>query len=79
MPGVERMLGNFINTLPMRVSLVGKDVDALLREVDETLARLVELEFAPLSVAQRCTDLDGDAPLFTAVFNFRHFEPGPNG
>ncbi|MFJ9773642.1 amino acid adenylation domain-containing protein [Kitasatospora sp. NPDC101157] len=74
-PGVERMLGNFINTLPMRVGLAGRSVRTLIDDVDRVLKELVALEQSPLSVAQRCSGLEGDAPLFSAVVNFRHFEP----
>ncbi|WP_406725048.1 amino acid adenylation domain-containing protein [Streptomyces sp. GD-15H] len=75
-PGVERMLGNFINTLPLRVRLDGRTVRELIDEVDVALRDLVLREHTPLGLAQRCSGLDGDAPLFSAVANFRHFEPG---
>ncbi|GAA5703539.1 non-ribosomal peptide synthetase [Streptomyces avermitilis] len=75
-PGVERMLGNFINTLPMRTRLAGRTVRELITDVDTALKDLITHEQSPLSLAQRCSDLDGDAPLFSAVVNVRHFEPG---
>ncbi|MGV9907342.1 amino acid adenylation domain-containing protein [Streptomyces sp. NPDC003388] len=75
-PGVERMLGNFINTLPLRVRLAGRTVRELIGEVDVALRGLVAREHTPLGLAQRCSGMDGDAPLFSAVANFRHFEPG---
>ncbi|MEU1463182.1 amino acid adenylation domain-containing protein [Streptomyces sp. NPDC005727] len=75
-PGVERMLGNFINTLPLRVRLAGRTVRELIDDVDLALRGLVVREHTPLGLAQRCSGMDGDAPLFSAVANFRHFEPG---
>ncbi|MFH8350598.1 condensation domain-containing protein, partial [Streptomyces sp. NPDC018045] len=75
-PGVERMLGNFINTLPLRVSLAGRTVRELIAEVDTGLKDLIAREQSPLSLAQRCSGLDADTPLFSAVINVRHFEPG---
>ncbi|MFB8047823.1 amino acid adenylation domain-containing protein [Streptomyces rubiginosohelvolus] len=74
-PGVERMLGNFINTLPLRVRLADKTVRGLIEEVDGGLQGLIAREQSPLSLAQRCSGLEGDTPLFSSVINFRHFEP----
>jgi non-ribosomal peptide synthetase component F/aryl carrier-like protein len=73
-PGVERMLGNFINTLPLRTRLAGRTVRELIADVDTGLRELIAREQSPLSLVQRCSGLDGDAPLFSAVVNFRHFE-----
>ncbi|MFD8449198.1 amino acid adenylation domain-containing protein [Streptomyces coelicoflavus] len=75
-PGVERMLGNFINTLPLRTRLAGRTVRELVADVDTGLRELIAREQSPLSLVQRCSGLDGDAPLFSAVVNFRHFEAG---
>ncbi|WIM94380.1 amino acid adenylation domain-containing protein [Actinoplanes oblitus] len=74
-PGVDRMLGNFINTLPLRVRLAGRTVRELIADVDTGLKELIAREQSSLSVAQRATGLDSDAPLFSAAVNFRHFEP----
>ncbi|WP_031095154.1 non-ribosomal peptide synthetase [Streptomyces sp. NRRL S-15] len=72
--GVERMLGNFINTLPLRTRLADRTVRELIADVDTGLRELIAREQSPLSLVQRCSGLDGDAPLFSAVVNFRHFE-----
>ncbi|MFJ4187802.1 amino acid adenylation domain-containing protein [Kitasatospora sp. NPDC089509] len=76
-PGVERMLGNFINTLPLRVRLADRSVRELVDEVAAGLRELILREQSSLSLAQRCSGLDMDTPLFSAAINFRHFEPGP--
>ncbi|GGU44245.1 non-ribosomal peptide synthetase [Streptomyces coeruleorubidus] len=73
-PGVERMLGNFINTLPLRTRLAGRTVRELIADVDTGLRELIAREQSPLGLVQRCSGLDGDAPLFSAVVNYRHFE-----
>ncbi len=75
-PGVERMLGNFINTLPLRVRLAGTTVHELIARITTGLQELVAREQSPLSLAQRSSGLEGDTPLFSSVINFRHFEPG---
>ncbi|MCI0997915.1 non-ribosomal peptide synthetase, partial [Pseudomonas corrugata] len=67
----ERALGMFINTLPLRI-----DLDAPLHTaLRQTHARLIELlahEHAPLALAQRCSALPAQTPLFSALLNFRH-------
>ncbi|MEU1456313.1 amino acid adenylation domain-containing protein [Streptomyces avermitilis] len=73
-PGVERMLGNFINTLPLRVRLADRTVRELVDEVASGLRELIVREQSSLSLAQRCSGLDSDTPLFSAAINFRHFE-----
>ncbi|MFD9482606.1 amino acid adenylation domain-containing protein [Streptomyces sp. NPDC059991] len=75
-PGVERMLGNFINTLPLRVRLAGRTVGELVAEVDSALKELITYEQSSLIAAQRCSGVEGDVPLFSSMINFRHFEPG---
>ncbi|MFG3134321.1 amino acid adenylation domain-containing protein [Streptomyces tendae] len=74
-PGVERMIGNFINTLPLRVRLEGRTVRELIADIDTGLKELIAREQSSLSVAQRGTGLDSDTPLFSAAVNFRHLEP----
>ncbi|MFK4467820.1 amino acid adenylation domain-containing protein [Bacillus sp. RC252] len=72
--GTERMLGNFINTLPMRVQLFNKSVRELLQETDVALRELIRYEQASLSLAQSCSGIDSNIPLFSALMNFRHMD-----
>ncbi|MFB7089600.1 amino acid adenylation domain-containing protein [Streptomyces sp. NPDC056296] len=74
-PGVERMLGNFINTLPLRVRLADRTVKDLVSAVDASLKELIAYEQSALTLAQRSSGLDGDATLFSSMINFRYFEP----
>jgi amino acid adenylation domain-containing protein len=70
--GAQRVLGMFINTLPLRLRL--KDVTAkeLVEQVQRELVELLGHEQASLAVAQRCSAIPGSAPLFTALLNYRH-------
>ncbi|WP_139488131.1 non-ribosomal peptide synthetase [Brevibacillus dissolubilis] len=69
--GGERMLGNVINTLPLRVNLTNKSVKQILHDTDRALRELIGYEQASLSLAQSCSGLDSDIPLFNAMINFR--------
>jgi amino acid adenylation domain-containing protein len=74
-PGVERMLGNFINTLPLRVRLRDRSVKDLVFEVDAGLKGLIRHEQSALTLAQGCSGLDSEAALFSSLINYRYVEP----
>jgi amino acid adenylation domain-containing protein len=68
----DRVLGMFINTLPVRVQLTGLGVADALKQTHQLLAQLLRHEHAPLALAQRCSAVGPLAPLFTALLNYRH-------
>jgi amino acid adenylation domain-containing protein len=68
----RRMVGTFINTLPLRLRLEGHSAVQLVQQVRHELAELLRHETAPLTLAQRCSAVPGAAPLFNAIFNYRH-------
>ncbi|MDC8016187.1 non-ribosomal peptide synthetase [Tahibacter soli] len=70
--GADRVLGMFINTLPVRIDLADLDLDAALSETWRRLGDLVAHEQAPLALAQRCSGVAAPLPLFTTLFNYRH-------
>ena len=76
--GADRALGIFINTLPIRVLLGDVPVREGIRQTQETLAQLMRHEHASLALAQRCSALPGDVPLFSALLNYRHSAAEPN-
>lgn len=72
--GVERMLGNFINTLPLHIVVRAQSALELVKNTDRQLKELIQFEQASLVLAQSCSGLDGEQTLFTSMINFRHFE-----
>ncbi|MDR0212195.1 MAG: amino acid adenylation domain-containing protein [Pseudomonas putida] len=70
--GVERALGVFINTLPLRIDLGSLPVREALLDANRRLVGLLAHEHAQLALAQRCSALPAGAPLFSALLNYRH-------
>jgi len=73
--GVDRVLGLFINTLPVRIRVEGRGVQESVRETHRLLAQLLRHEHAPLALAQRCSAVAAPSPLFSAILNYRHGAP----
>ena len=73
--GADRVLGMFINTLPVRLKIGDESVADGVRRTHARLAEVVRHEHAPLVLAQRCSAVPAPAPLFTALLNYRH-SPG---
>lgn len=70
--GADRVLGVFINTLPIRISLADASVKEIVRETYQRLTELLIHEQASLALAQRCSGVDASMPLFTTLLNYRH-------
>jgi amino acid adenylation domain-containing protein/non-ribosomal peptide synthase protein (TIGR01720 family) len=75
-----RVLGPFINTLPMRVCIGEEGARASMRRTHALLVDLLRHEHAPLTLAQSCSAVPAPMPLFTALLNYRHsgFQPAMN-
>ncbi|MBP0943701.1 non-ribosomal peptide synthetase, partial [Pseudomonas alliivorans] len=70
--GVERALGVFINTLPLRIELGSQSVRNAVLDTHRRLTGLLTHEHAQLALAQRCSALPAGAPLFNTLLNYRH-------
>ncbi|WP_445323298.1 amino acid adenylation domain-containing protein, partial [Photorhabdus sp. S14-60] len=70
--GGDSSMGLFINTLPLRLDMDDTPVQESVRAAHSRLAGLLEHEHASLALAQRCSGIPGEAPLFSALLNYRH-------
>ncbi|MFK7699164.1 non-ribosomal peptide synthetase [Pseudomonas caspiana] len=76
MPQMQRTVGLFINSIPLRVSLPGADqhctvLDWLHGLLDSNL-QLREHEYMPLVQIQECSELPKGQPLFDSLFVFEN-------
>ncbi len=74
LPGSEVMVGLFINTLPVRVSIsTDAKVGDWLASLQEQNSLLRQYEWTPLSRIQRWSDVPGGRPLFESILVFESY------
>ncbi|HEV3003090.1 MAG TPA: alpha/beta fold hydrolase, partial [Pirellulales bacterium] len=68
LPGVDSMVGPFINNVPLRVKLTGDlSVLSCLKQVQSALGELTTFQHTPLTDIERWSDLDRQARLFESL------------
>jgi amino acid adenylation domain-containing protein len=70
--GSQRILGMFINTLPLRLRLRDVSAKELVEQTQRELVELLSYEQASLAQAQRCSGVAAAVPLFGTLLNYRH-------
>ncbi|HKH45466.1 MAG TPA: amino acid adenylation domain-containing protein [Thermoanaerobaculia bacterium] len=79
LPGVESMVGLFINTLPVRAEIDPEEpVLAWLRRLQEEQVEQRAFEWSPLSDVQRWSELPPGAPLFHSLLVFENYPVDPS-
>src|SRR5439155_1904746 len=74
LPEVERTVGLFVNTLPLRVALPpGETVLDWLREVQARQSELTDYQFSPLADVQRLSEVPAGTPLFDSIVVFENY------
>ncbi|WP_342781545.1 amino acid adenylation domain-containing protein [Amycolatopsis rhizosphaerae] len=74
LPGSQAMVGQFINTLPIRVWVRGEqDVVEWLREIQAHLADTRQYEYTPLVRIQGWSEVPRDRALFDSVVVFENY------
>jgi amino acid adenylation domain-containing protein len=74
LPGIESMVGLFINTLPARVRLDDQaPVAQWLRELQLQQIELRQFEHSHLIDVQACSDVPRDKPLFQSIVVFENY------
>ena len=73
----NRVLGMFINTLPVRIRVDEQGVGQSLKSIHALLVQLLRYEHASLTVAQRSSAVPAQTPLFTSLLNYRYTSQDP--
>jgi amino acid adenylation domain-containing protein len=72
--GIERMVGLFINTLPMRVKLNGDEfLLTWLKDLQQQQVEMRQYEYSPLVQVQEWSELPARQPLFESIFVFESY------
>jgi amino acid adenylation domain-containing protein len=75
--GVERMVGLFINTLPVRVRVEeSEEVEKWLGRVQGEQVELRQYEYSALVEVQGWSEVEAGRPLFESVFTFENYPVG---
>ncbi|PLZ98350.1 non-ribosomal peptide synthetase, partial [Fischerella thermalis CCMEE 5268] len=72
--GVESMIGVFINTLPVRISLNPQEfLIPWLKQLQTQQNEVRQYEYTPLIEIQKWSDIPAGQPLFETIFNFQNY------
>ena len=70
----EKMVGLFINTLPVRIKVTGEEpVSNWLRKLQEQQVELRQYEYSPLAAIQGWSEVERGEPLFESIVVFENY------
>ena len=73
LPGVEEMVGMFLNTLPLRVQVKSEEaIGGYLRRLQEQQVQVRQYEYSPLVDVQGWSEVGRGVPLFDTIFVFEN-------
>jgi amino acid adenylation domain-containing protein len=74
LPGVESMVGLFINTLPVRIPVPPEDeLLPWLARLQDQLAEMRQYEYSPLFRVQTWSEVPAGVPLFQSILAFENY------
>jgi amino acid adenylation domain-containing protein/non-ribosomal peptide synthase protein (TIGR01720 family) len=74
LPGVESMVGLFVNTLPMRVRVEREEsIVNWLTRLQQHQVEIQQFEYTPLAEIQRWSEVAKGTPLFESIFAFENY------
>ncbi|MDY7092414.1 MAG: amino acid adenylation domain-containing protein, partial [Acidobacteriota bacterium] len=76
LPGVEEMVGLFINTLPLRLAVpADATAEDWLGQVQRAQGELGQFEYSPLAEVQKWSGVTGGDPLFESIVVVQNLPP----
>ncbi|HVR95060.1 MAG TPA: amino acid adenylation domain-containing protein, partial [Thermoanaerobaculia bacterium] len=80
LPGVETMVGMFVNTLPVRVRVSGAELlGPWLQHLQERQLARQDFEHSPLAQIQRWSEIPAGSPLFETLHVFESYPNAGDG
>ena len=77
-PGVDSMVGCFMNTIPMRIFVDDNDkVDAWLKKIQLTHVNIRQFDYTPLALIRNCSEVPRDSALYDLYESIVIFENYP--
>lgn len=74
----DRIVGPFINTLPLRIRLKREDtLLEVIQQVQKEQTELLQYEYTPLFEVQKVSGLSADKPLFDSIIVFENYPFDP--
>jgi amino acid adenylation domain-containing protein/non-ribosomal peptide synthase protein (TIGR01720 family) len=77
LPGVESIVGLFINTLPLRVQVLEEEsIAQWLQQLQKQQAEMQQYEYSPLVEVQGWAEVPRGVPLFNSILVFENYPVG---